>query len=75
MWQGNLWDFCSLNTFLCHLYLSERFVWVFAGSLGWIVMLLMKYWSWLMGHGMFFDHGTKVAFFAFSAQKIIGSWV
>ena len=73
--HGNLWDFCLSNTFLCHLYLSRRLVLVFASCFRWMVMLPMKYRSWRMGHGMFFDRMAKIAFFMLSVWKMIGNWV
>ena len=72
---GSRWDFCSSNTFLCLLYslgnpFSESFV-----CFGWMVTLPMRCRSRCIGLGTFFVHGAKMAFFALSAQKIIGSWV
>ena len=73
--RGNLCDFHSSNTFLCHLYSSRRSVLVCFGFLRWIVMLLMKYRLHWIDQGIFFDWGVKIARFALLARKIIGSWV
>ena len=75
VWRGSLWDFCSSNTFLCCLYSSGRLVWVVFVCFRWIVMLPIKYRSRLVGRGMFFHHGVKMAHFVLSVWKIMGSWV
>ena len=41
----------------------------------WKVMRPIKYWSWVISLGTFLVRGTKVAFFALGARRMMGNWV
>ena len=73
---GRRCDSSSLNTLL--------WCWYSAGTLGgsvdgvaelWKVTRPMKYWSWVISLGTFLVCGTKVAFFALGAWRMVGYWV
>jgi hypothetical protein len=42
-------------------------------AIGVMITLPMKYWSWYIGWGLFMDQGTKQAFLALGALRMIGS--
>ena len=72
---GNRCDCCSLKTLACRW----NSVGIFdksasGGEVGsWNAIRVMKYLS-CVGRGTFLVLGTKMAFFAFGARIIIGSW-